>query len=59
MKIVNNIVLIALIFILSIVNYAWANERETSNEDVLIEAFNETEAELLQININFNGKILW
>ncbi len=58
MKIFNNIILIAIIILLSVVNYSWANGGVPKNEDVLLEAFNVTKAELLQVNINFNGKIV-
>lgn len=49
---------IGFIIILSVLNYVSADNFNTSiKEDTLIKAFNETEAELLEIDMNFTGKI--
>ena len=53
-----SIISIALIFILSIANYAWAQDALPKNEEALIESFNGTKAQFLQTNINCNGKIV-
>lgn len=53
-----SIISIALIFLLSIANYAWAQETLLKNEDALIQSFNGTKAEYLQANMNCSGKIV-
>ncbi len=53
-----SIISIALILILSIANYAWAQDILPKNEDALIQSFKGTKAQLLQVNMNCNGKIV-
>lgn len=53
-----SIILIAIIFTLSIANYAWAYDNISKNEDALIKSFNATKAQYLQTNMNGNGKIV-
>ncbi|QIB27649.1 YwmB family TATA-box binding protein [Caloranaerobacter azorensis] len=49
---------IGIIIILSVLNYVSADDFNTSiKEDALIKAFNETDAKLLEINVNFSEKI--
>ena len=57
MKILKNIISIALIILLSILNYVSADNMNLKNEDLIVQAFKKTEAEFNQLNLNFNGKI--
>lgn len=57
MKIFKKVSLIVLIILLSIVNYTVAQNYIPKNDSSLIEAFESTEANLLQTNINYNGII--
>lgn len=56
--VLRSIISIALIFILSVANYSWAQETLPKNEDAIIESFKGTKAEFLQTNMSCNGKIV-
>lgn len=57
MKALKNIISIALIILLSILNYVSADEMSLKNEDLIVQAFKRTEADFYQLDLNFNGKI--
>ncbi len=48
---------IALIILLAIINYVSADTETSRNEELLVQAFKNTEANFYQLNLNFNGKI--
>lgn len=52
------IISIGVIILLSILNYVWADKRKIDTEDALLKAFQATEAEVLEVNINASGKIM-
>ncbi|RKD31537.1 YwmB family TATA-box binding protein [Thermohalobacter berrensis] len=58
MKRLKVITSIGLILILSIINYVWANDSIQKDEKLLLKVFNKTEANFLEANVNFTGKIL-
>ncbi|KNF09710.1 protein of unknown function DUF1779 [Gottschalkia purinilytica] len=45
------------IMLLSLINYSFAGEFDYKNEDVMIKAFEEVEADFDSINLNYNGTI--
>ena len=57
MKTFKNVISIALIILLSILNYVSADDMNLRNEDLIVQAFKKTEANFYQLNLNFNGKI--
>lgn len=51
------VLFIAIIILLSIINYAWADITNPTDENAIVDSFKATGANFLEMNMNFNGKI--
>lgn len=57
MKIIKNIISIGLIILLSFINSTYAEKEKLREEELLIKTFEETGANFVNLNLNFNGII--